>query len=269
MIGAATRRPARCHRPGQQIVQQRTRRERGAGCGERQGPGAGLAATDGGRAASACTTTARGSCSGPTPTPRAEAFCQGTRAHRRGDVRRQRRQSRRAVVRQLVLRPQALAARRPAGRLRDGLALRHQRLRRPHLAARCARRHNRTDGQLLDAPGMEVVVGYGADHNTKVGVSGCVIPYGKGQIVFYCLPDLVTGLKPGNFAISSVVADRLLGNALRTDTASEPTAPTSPRKSPAHEQKNRSFPYQRRKEPQRRPSPWSAPSFSSGAFATG
>ena len=85
--------------------------------------------------------------------------------------------------------------------------------------------HNRTDGQLLDAPGIEVVVGYGADHNTKVGVSGCVIPYGKGQIVFYCLPDLVTGLKPGNFAISSVVADRLLGNALRTSTAVEPVTP--------------------------------------------
>jgi beta-galactosidase len=74
---------------------------------------------------------------------------------------------------------------------------------------------NHTEGQLLDAPGMEVAVGYGADHNPKVGVSGCVIPYGKGQIVFYSLPDLVTGLKPGNFAIGDVIAGRLLGNALR------------------------------------------------------
>jgi beta-galactosidase len=74
---------------------------------------------------------------------------------------------------------------------------------------------NRTDGQMLDAPGMEVAVGFGADHNTKVGVSGCVIPYGKGQIVFYCLPQLVRSLNPGKFAISSVVCQRMLGNSLR------------------------------------------------------
>jgi beta-galactosidase len=74
---------------------------------------------------------------------------------------------------------------------------------------------NRTDGQLLDAPGMEVAIGFGADHNTKVGTSGCVIPYGKGQIVFYCLPQLVRSLNPGDFAISPVVCRRLLGNALR------------------------------------------------------
>ncbi|MGA3170438.1 MAG: glycoside hydrolase family 2 TIM barrel-domain containing protein [Chthoniobacteraceae bacterium] len=74
---------------------------------------------------------------------------------------------------------------------------------------------SRTDGLLLDAPGMEVAVGYGADHNTKVGVAGCVIPYGKGQIVLYCLPELVQSLVPGNLAISPVICQRLLGNALR------------------------------------------------------
>jgi beta-galactosidase len=72
----------------------------------------------------------------------------------------------------------------------------------------------RTDGLLLDAPGLEVVVGYGADHNTKVGTSGCVIPYGKGQIVIYCLPQLVRSLQPGNFAMSPVICQRLLANAL-------------------------------------------------------
>jgi hypothetical protein len=73
---------------------------------------------------------------------------------------------------------------------------------------------NQTEGLLIDAPGMEAVVGYGADHNTKVGISGCVIPYGKGRIVFYCLPQLVQSLRPGNFAISPVICQRLLGNAL-------------------------------------------------------
>jgi len=86
-------------------------------------------------------------------------------------------------------------------------------------------RDNRTDGQLLDAPGMEVAIGYGADHNTKVGVSGCVIPYGKGQIVFYCLPDLVRGLKAGDFAISPVIDDRLLGNAVRPVSELKPSNP--------------------------------------------
>lgn len=72
-----------------------------------------------------------------------------------------------------------------------------------------------TDGYLIDAPGMEVAVGFGADHNPKVGVSGCVIPYGKGEIVLMCLPQLVRSLGTGDFALSPVIARRLLGNALR------------------------------------------------------
>jgi len=72
-----------------------------------------------------------------------------------------------------------------------------------------------TDGYLINAPGMETFVGFGADHNPNVGVAGCLIPYGKGMIVFYSLPQLVTSLQPGNYAIHPTVARRLLGNALR------------------------------------------------------
>jgi beta-galactosidase len=75
-----------------------------------------------------------------------------------------------------------------------------------------------TDGLLLDAPGLEAVVGFGADHNPKIGISGCVIPYGKGQIIFYCLPQLVRSLQPGNFAVNRVVCRRLLANALRSNS---------------------------------------------------
>jgi hypothetical protein len=75
-----------------------------------------------------------------------------------------------------------------------------------------------TEGLLLEAPGMEAFIGYGADHNTNVGVSGCVIPYGNGQIVLYCLPQLVRSLRPGDFAMSPVIAQRLLGNALRSES---------------------------------------------------
>jgi len=71
------------------------------------------------------------------------------------------------------------------------------------------------DGYIMDAPGMEVAVGFGADHNPKVGISGCVIPYGKGEIVLMALPQLVRSLGNGEWSISPVVAKRLLGNALR------------------------------------------------------
>ncbi len=71
-----------------------------------------------------------------------------------------------------------------------------------------------TDGYLIDAPGMEVAVGFGADHSKKVGVSGCVIPYGKGQIVLMVLPQQVRSLLPGDFAMSRPVAQKLLANSL-------------------------------------------------------
>jgi hypothetical protein len=72
-----------------------------------------------------------------------------------------------------------------------------------------------TDGYLIDAPGMETFVGFGADHNPNIGVAGCMIPHGKGQIVFYSLPQLVSSLQSGNNATHPAVAQRLLGNALR------------------------------------------------------
>jgi len=72
-----------------------------------------------------------------------------------------------------------------------------------------------TDGYLMDAPGMDVAVGFGADHNVNVGISGCSIPYGKGEIVLMVLPQLVRSLGEGDFATNRVVAQRLLGNALR------------------------------------------------------
>jgi hypothetical protein len=54
-----------------------------------------------------------------------------------------------------------------------------------------------------------------------VGTSGCVIPYGHGQIILYCLPQLVRSLQPGDFAINPVICRRLLGNALRTAAFSD------------------------------------------------
>lgn len=72
------------------------------------------------------------------------------------------------------------------------------------------------DGLLLDAEGMEAFIGFGADHNPKVGMAGVVIPYGKGQIVLYCLPQMVLSLQEkGDFAINRTICERLLANSLQ------------------------------------------------------
>jgi beta-galactosidase len=74
-----------------------------------------------------------------------------------------------------------------------------------------------TQGLLLDGKGVEAFIGYGADHNPNVGISGCVISYGKGQIVLYCLPQLVQSLQTkGDFAINRVICERLLANSLQS-----------------------------------------------------
>jgi beta-galactosidase len=72
-----------------------------------------------------------------------------------------------------------------------------------------------TRGFVMDADGMDAFIGFGADHDPKVGTSGCVIPYGKGEIVFFSLPQMVRSLQPGKFAMNPVICQRLLGNALQ------------------------------------------------------
>jgi beta-galactosidase len=71
------------------------------------------------------------------------------------------------------------------------------------------------NGFLFWSPDMEVVAGYGRDHYHKVGAAACVIPYGKGKIVMFCLPNLITALYDDNRAMNSVITRKLLGNAVR------------------------------------------------------
>ncbi len=72
-----------------------------------------------------------------------------------------------------------------------------------------------TRGFVMEADGMDAFIGFGADHNPKVGTAGCVIPYGKGEIVFFSLPQMVRSLQPGKFAMNQVICEKMLGNALR------------------------------------------------------
>ncbi len=78
---------------------------------------------------------------------------------------------------------------------------------------------------LLNAvPGnpMEVMAGYGRDHEAAVGIAGSVIHYGHGLIVFPCLPALRDALVSTGKDITQPVALRLLGNALRPQPSALP-----------------------------------------------
>jgi hypothetical protein len=71
------------------------------------------------------------------------------------------------------------------------------------------------NGLLLDAEGMEVLAGYGRDHQANVGIGVCSIPYGKGEIILYCLPGMVRGLFGDASGIHPAAARKLIANALR------------------------------------------------------
>ena len=73
---------------------------------------------------------------------------------------------------------------------------------------------------------MDVMIGYGRDHENIVGVGGCVIQYGKGVIVLPSLPGLRSALVSTNAEVTQAVAQMMLGNALRPIPASVPLSPT-------------------------------------------
>ena len=70
---------------------------------------------------------------------------------------------------------------------------------------------------------MEVMAGYGRDHEAAVGIAGCVIHYGRGLIVFPCLPALKDALASTGMDITQPVALRLLANALRSQPGTLPS----------------------------------------------
>jgi hypothetical protein len=71
------------------------------------------------------------------------------------------------------------------------------------------------NGVYLDAPGIEGVIGYGINHNPNPALGGAVIPFGKGQIVFVCLPGLAPSFISGRaMGLQPITATRLIYNAL-------------------------------------------------------
>jgi hypothetical protein len=73
---------------------------------------------------------------------------------------------------------------------------------------------------------MDVMIGYGRDHEAAVAIGAAVIQSGNGEIILPALPRLRDALTyyDGSF-LTQPVALRLFGNALRAAPASAPLAP--------------------------------------------
>ncbi len=72
------------------------------------------------------------------------------------------------------------------------------------------------DGLIMDAPGMEAVVGYGKNPGPGLGLGAVVVPLGQGQIVFLAIPGLNAAFISGDAKeFHPVTAKRIIYNALR------------------------------------------------------
>lgn len=71
------------------------------------------------------------------------------------------------------------------------------------------------NGLDIDAPGIEGVIGYGVNHEPHIGLGAAIVPYGKGQIVLFCIPGLAQSFVDGQpEGIDPVTAKRIVYNCL-------------------------------------------------------
>ena len=71
-----------------------------------------------------------------------------------------------------------------------------------------------SDGVLLEGNDAEVFVGFGRDHDRNIGAAGFRIRIGKGQVIFYSIPGMVSGMVGRSDGIHPLIAKRLIANAL-------------------------------------------------------
>jgi hypothetical protein len=72
------------------------------------------------------------------------------------------------------------------------------------------------DGLVMDAPGIEAVIGYGKNPGPGLGLGVAVVPLGKGQIIFLGIPGLNAAFLDDNpKGFQPVAAKRMIYNALR------------------------------------------------------
>ena len=89
------------------------------------------------------------------------------------------------------------------------------------------------DGILLDGEDIEAFIGYGRDHDRRIGAASFVVPYGKGTVLFHALPGMVTGLiapakvrlhaprpgmmgkEPPSESVNPTIVKKILANSIR------------------------------------------------------
>ncbi len=77
-------------------------------------------------------------------------------------------------------------------------------------------------GVLLEGDNVEIMVGYGRDHDLNIGAASFAAKLGKGTVVFHCLPGMVQGLHHSSAGMHPVLLKRLLANSLRYVAGSQP-----------------------------------------------
>ncbi len=71
-----------------------------------------------------------------------------------------------------------------------------------------------SDGVLLDGDNIEVFVGYGRDHDRNIGAAAFTASLGKGKILFFSIPGMVSGLSDPSRGMQPVMLRRLLMNSI-------------------------------------------------------
>ena len=72
----------------------------------------------------------------------------------------------------------------------------------------------RKNGLLLEGKRVSIPLGYGRDHDSRLGAGCALAPYGKGRILLFCTPGLYSALAGPGRAWHPLTARRLLANAL-------------------------------------------------------
>ncbi len=71
-----------------------------------------------------------------------------------------------------------------------------------------------SDGVLLDGNNVDVFIGYGRDHDRNIGAAGFTVNFGKGKILFFTLPGMLSGLLDESSGMQPVILKRILSNSL-------------------------------------------------------
>ena len=77
------------------------------------------------------------------------------------------------------------------------------------------------DGVMIDGSRIEVIAGYGRDHDRNIGAGAFTARLGKGRIVFLTIPGLISAMTGGSTGMQPVIAKRLIANSMRWLTAQD------------------------------------------------